>query len=109
MEIQNNADDVEMVEDVGSLAQSLEASHFGKSLQHQAQLARKDKGDADDKNKESLKGLNIEEYSSRISSHQLLGGIGGVVERAFPTVPQSNLDGLGDIFFHTKPIFLQVR
>ena len=40
MEFQNNVDDVEMIEDVGSLAQSLGASHLGRSLQLQAQMAR---------------------------------------------------------------------
>jgi len=38
MEIQLQASEAEMVEDVGSLAQSLGASHLGRSLQRQAEL-----------------------------------------------------------------------
>merc|ERR1719469_869700 len=43
IEIQEQASEVEMIEDVGSLAQSLGASHLGRSLQLQAQIANQKK------------------------------------------------------------------
>jgi len=43
MEIQRQANEIEMVVDVGSLAQSLGASHVGRSLQRQAELAKMSK------------------------------------------------------------------
>ena len=42
MEMMNFANEVEMIEDIGSLAQSLGASHLGRSLQLQAEIATRD-------------------------------------------------------------------
>ena len=38
MEIMQSAGEVEMIDDIGSLAQSLGASHLGRSLQLQAEM-----------------------------------------------------------------------
>merc|ERR1712151_1465878 len=46
MEIMALAAEVEMVEDVGYLAQSLGASHLGRSLQLQAEMAKRDEPQA---------------------------------------------------------------
>lgn len=42
MEMMHLASEVEMIEDIGSLAQSLGASHLGRSLQLQAEIATRD-------------------------------------------------------------------
>jgi len=50
MEIQQQAVEAEMIEDVGSLAQSLGASHLGRSLQLQAEIAKLRKDNLQQKN-----------------------------------------------------------
>merc|ERR1712238_102211 len=59
MEIQNHADDVEMIEDVGSLAQSMGASHLGRSLQLQAEITNMNQGLVRSDNHQTQQGLNI--------------------------------------------------
>jgi len=104
MDIHNSADDVEMVEDVGSLAQSLGASHLGRSLQLQAQLARMEKGNDQSGIRESNnKGLKIDNNISNIATEGTVGGIGGAVEHADVSNP-SHLEGLGDSFNRRMPI-----
>ena len=114
MEIQKNADDVEMIEDVGSLAQSLGASHLGRSLQLQAQLANMKQASSAADGKLSVtqqpqQGLNIGDIGSGSSSGNngnAVGGIGNAVEKASRAAPQSQskVEGLGDSFNQTKPI-----
>jgi hypothetical protein len=104
MDIHNNADDVEMVEDVGSLAQSLGASHLGRSLQLQAQLARMEKGPVQSESGEAGKGLKIGDTNLSMVTDATFGGIGGAVEKANVSSNQSYLEGLGDSFHCTKPI-----
>jgi hypothetical protein len=72
------AGDVEMVEDVGSLAQSLGASHLGRSLQLQAEMKFKTQGSHPVVM--PVQALNI----GGIASEQPLaaGGIGGVISMA---------------------------
>jgi hypothetical protein len=88
MDIMQLAGEVEMIEDVGSLAQSLGASHIGRSLQLQAEMFT---------NKETQQakpvptGLTLRSAVPGASG----GGIGGAMERA--------IHGLGDSFTPTKP------
>ena len=110
MEMQQQANEVEMVEDVGSLAQSLGASHLGRSLQLQAQLASSSKqGHADPPNdKVHQKGLTFGGGAAD-GDRGSAGGIGGAVEQAqsdgaIPVNPPSKFDGLGDSFDQRAPI-----
>jgi len=104
MDIHNNADDVEMVEDVGSLAQSLGASHLGRSLQLQAQLARIEKGnDPNGTSQVSHKGLKIDDNIPTVATECIFGGIGGAVEQANIS-NTSHIEGLGDSFNRKTPI-----
>jgi hypothetical protein len=82
--------DVEMIEDIGSLAQSLGASHLGQSLKLQA-----DRNPISSAN--SNKGLNIVGggFHTAVSSNNPKGGIGGAMEAAG--------DGHMDKF-HRKPL-----
>ncbi len=109
MEFQNNADDVEMIEDVGSLAQSLGASHLGRSLQLQAQLAggKPNYSSGVDIRTQPQQGLNFGGLMS--SNHnnnngtKAIGGIGNAVEQA-ASEAESKVDGLSDSFFQKKPV-----
>lgn len=100
MEFQNNADDVEMIEDVGSLAQSLGASHLGRSLQLQAEISRFTKKGA--KQHGTKQGLSIGGgvvSPSGNAGSGTGGGIGNAIINASPAVM-----GLSDSFFQKKPI-----
>jgi Protein kinase domain len=72
------AGDVEMVEDVGSLAQSLGASHLGRSLQLQAEMKFRTQGAHPVTN--PVKGLNIGGAAAEHSA--AAGGIGGAITMA---------------------------
>jgi hypothetical protein len=100
MDIMQSAGEVEMVDDIGSLAQSLGASHLGRSLQLQAQIKPKVPGMAVNK---PVQGLNV----GGTSIHQppqgtpQSGGIGSAMEHA----KTSGLAGLGDSFsFNQTPL-----
>jgi len=82
MDLQNNADDIEMLEDVGSLAQSMGASHLGRSLQLQAELSNYKKSNVS--SAQSQRGLGIGREMNAVSSgaHSGMGGIGNMVENA---------------------------
>jgi hypothetical protein len=99
MEFQNNADDVEMIEDVGSLAQSLGASHLGRSLQLQAEISRFTKKGV--KQHGTKQGLSIGDgvVSPSGNAGSGTGGIGNAIINASPAVM-----GLSDSFFQKKPI-----
>jgi len=102
MEFQNNAEDVEMIEDVGSLAQSLGASHLGRSLQLQAEIANTIQSLDGPLDKEAQQGLNIEGAASPIVCNgDFKGGIGNAVLNA---ASQSAISGLSDSFYQKKPI-----
>lgn len=105
MELSNNADDVEMIEDVGSLAQSMGASHLGRSLQLQASVAQSQVPQS----KDQFPGLNIGSGSkfsdSSYRSGAPLGGIGSAVEKA-GIQPEAAINGLSDSFFQKAPISL---
>jgi hypothetical protein len=109
MEMQQQANEVEMVEDVGSLAQSLGASHLGRSLQLQAQLAGSSKqGHSDNLNENCQKGLTVGGGAAEVNRGSA-GGIGGAVEQAqsggaTPMNQPAKFDGLGDSFDQRAPI-----
>ena len=108
MEMQQQANEVEMVEDVGSLAQSLGASHLGRSLQLQAQLAGLKHGHNDHfSEKIQQKGLTVGGGVTEVDGST--GGIGGAMEQAQSGAvpsnqPSNKFDGLGDSFDQRAPI-----
>mmetsp|Transcript_4996 Transcript_4996/g.9656 ORF Transcript_4996/g.9656 Transcript_4996/m.9656 type:complete len:387 (-) Transcript_4996:1296-2456(-) len=108
MEMQQQANEVEMVEDVGSLAQSLGASHLGRSLQLQAQHAGLKHGHNDHlSEKIQQKGLTVGGGVTEVDGST--GGIGGAMEQAQSGAvpsnqPPSKFDGLGDSFDQRAPI-----
>jgi len=98
MEFHNNAEDVEMIEDVSSLAQSLGASHLGRSLQLQAEIIHTKESSSH----EVKQGLNREETKLPIVSDVgIKGGIGNAVSNA---VSHSKISGLSDSFYQKKPV-----
>jgi hypothetical protein len=78
MELTQLADEVEMVDDIGYLAQSLGASHLGRSLKLQAEIKHKEmKGN---ELYRPQKGLDINTLGPHPSP--AIGGIGSAMERA---------------------------
>lgn len=116
MEIQQ-AGDLEMIQDVGSLAQSLGASHLGRSLQLQAQHMKHLTTTSTDPDQPQSKlsnssnplnsGLTLGKTTDNSSSKAptTAGGIGDIVQSAAAAAPQASqavLQGLGDSF-HQNP------
>ena len=113
----NNADDVEMIEDVGSLAQSMGASHLGRSLQLQAVMSGKQHVDSNEQlylhqqqggqeHSAAAAAAGASKFSD--SSHGAgapLGGIGNAVEKA-GIQQEAAVDGLSDSFYQKAPISL---
>jgi len=102
MEFENEAHDVEMIEDVGSLAQSLGASYLcGRSLQIQADM-NQGLPQSTEHHGGAQQGLNIEGPTSPIgvSTGNSSGGIGHAMLNAGPQVKSS---GLSDSFCQKKP------
>jgi len=100
MEIQQQAGEVEMIEDVGSLAQSLGASHLGRSLKLQAEINQHTMGKPQDQ-RQPLTGVTVGGARTAEVGHGIVGGIGGAVQRADS---QSKIQGLGDSFHQKSPI-----
>lgn len=100
-----NASEVEMVEDIGSLAQSLGASHLGRSLQLQAQMKHNTQTPDSNtqstpsiNNKPPMQGLNVGGAApSQQQGVPSAGGIGGAMEKA------AVLEGVGDSFHQKRP------
>ena len=90
MELMQVAGEVEMIEDLGSFAQSLGASHLGRSLKLQAALKQPNYKNNDSSNRLPMQppqqqGLNIGGISSAQPHQQQTsprGGIGSVMEQA---------------------------
>ena len=82
MDMMNVAGEVEMIEDVGSLAQSLGASHLGKWPQHQQQQQQL---------QQQAAGVQL---GSAISGNHT-GGLGGAMERS--------MHGISDSFNSVRP------
>jgi len=101
MDLQNNADDVEMIEDVGSLAQSMGASHLGRSLQLQAELSNYKKSNVSAA--QTHQGLNIGRGMNEVAAISGMGGIGNAVENA-GIQPEASVEGLSDSFYQKAPI-----
>ncbi|KAL9178461.1 hypothetical protein ACHAXT_003791 [Thalassiosira profunda] len=103
MEIQQDYKEVEMVEDVGSLAQSLGASHLGRSLNLQKEMEVKPiKGGW-------APGLQQHHTYAGVASIQSShpdpsGGIGGAVASAVDYSQHQSQEGLGDSFLRTLPV-----
>lgn len=111
MEIQQQADEAEMVEDVGSLAQSLGASYLGKSLQLQAEMntmKRKMEGQKDGGECKRQGGLYNTGSEKRMlgESTGSSGGIGGAVELADAQTPlrKSKAQATGDNLYQNPPV-----
>lgn len=117
MEIQQDYEQVEMVEDVGSLAQSMGASHLGRSLNLQKQMlssAPFPGGDAPAPPPPNAMpgGLAIAAGTAVApGSHPATaspGGIGGAVAKAdtfaSPPSTQAHVAGLADCFHRTAPV-----
>jgi hypothetical protein len=94
MELMQCADEVEMIEDIGSLAQSLGASHLGRSLQLQAELKHFNKKPSTTtvtaapplnflNNKASTAtNISVSETQQAVDVNAGGGGIGSIMERA---------------------------
>lgn len=92
MDIAQMAGEVEMIEDIGSLAQSLGASHLGRSLRLQEEMSGGLNKQLNSKTNQHVQtGLQLGSAVSGASS----GGIGSAMENATP--------GLGGSFMQTKP------
>lgn len=112
MEIQQDYKQVEMVEDVGSLAQSLGASHLGRSLNLQKEIMAfkpklpKQPQKHPPSHVSMLGNIDGTESACDPSSSLCSGGIGGAVAKAendlSTQVTQAHVQGLGDSF-HQKP------
>eukprot|EP00571_Detonula_confervacea_P006868 CAMPEP_0172316446 /NCGR_PEP_ID=MMETSP1058-20130122/28241_1 /TAXON_ID=83371 /ORGANISM="Detonula confervacea, Strain CCMP 353" /LENGTH=696 /DNA_ID=CAMNT_0013030751 /DNA_START=69 /DNA_END=2159 /DNA_ORIENTATION=- len=121
MEIEQDYKQVEMVEDVGSLAQSLGASHLGRSLNLQKemmsfkqqqnkmgeqvqQMQQQQNHMQGGINMMALSDNTIAESNQTISS----GGIGGAMAKAescaSPQFTQAHVKGLGDSFHRTASV-----
>ena len=90
LEMMALAGEVEMVEDVGSLAQSMGASHLGRSLQLQAEMSRPP-SHQEQQLKPPQSGVKL---GTAVSGNGG-GGIGSAMERA--------CQGIGDSFNQIKP------
>ena len=114
MEIQQDYKQVEMVEDVGSLAQSMGASHLGRSLNLQKEVGFRQTQQMQQHQKNAQGGINImvqagntiPERNQTISS--FAGGIGGAMANAeqnpSPQASHAHVKELGDSFHRTAPI-----
>ncbi|GFH54727.1 hypothetical protein CTEN210_11203 [Chaetoceros tenuissimus] len=98
LDLQNNADDVEMIEDVGSFAQSMGASHLGRSLQLQAEMSNYKKNTST-LPQDKREGINIGSKLSKTSPGVSNGG-GGIGN----AVANAGIDGLSDSFYQKAPV-----
>jgi len=116
MEMQQDYKQVEMVEDVGSLAQSLGASHLGRSLNLQKEMVSFKQQQirmAEQMHQQnSQEGIHIMNHpdntcvESKQSSSSSPGGIGGAMAKAESCshMTQAHVKGLGDSFHRTAPV-----
>jgi hypothetical protein len=88
MDIMHLAGEIEMVEDVGSLAQSLGATHLGRSLKKQQEISTR----LHYTKEPTQAGVRLGSAVSGASG----GGIGGAMERA--------IQGVGDSFHQVRPV-----
>jgi len=98
MEMMALAAEVEMVEDVGFLAQSLGASHLGRSLQLQAEMSKRDEPQAP-RTESREEGVTINSPRPK-KKEGMVGGLSNAMENAKNQVPR----GLGDSFNTKSPV-----
>eukprot|EP00546_Thalassionema_frauenfeldii_P000194 CAMPEP_0178937840 /NCGR_PEP_ID=MMETSP0786-20121207/25992_1 /TAXON_ID=186022 /ORGANISM="Thalassionema frauenfeldii, Strain CCMP 1798" /LENGTH=324 /DNA_ID=CAMNT_0020616479 /DNA_START=265 /DNA_END=1239 /DNA_ORIENTATION=+ len=98
MEIMALASEVEMVEDIGSLAQSLGASHLGQSLKLQAEMANR-KMPQTSSQEDREYGVTIHSPGPKKKDGQV-GGLSNAMEQAKGQFVQ----GLGDSFNTKAPV-----
>ena len=99
MELMGMASEVEMVDDIGSLAQSLGASHIGRSLQLQAEIAKKYPLQSMNSNIQTSNHIQQGVTLGGAARGFQTGGLGTAMERA-----QTTIDGLGDSFYQKRPV-----
>lgn len=100
MEMMNLATEVEMVDDIGSLAQSLGASHLGRSLQLQAEMSTRNQPQAPPLENNQTVGVRLGSPAPQPKG-PAVGGLSNVMENA---KAQSNVQGLGDSFYQKRPV-----
>jgi hypothetical protein len=91
-----------MVDDMGSLALSLGASHLGRSIQRQAEIAKLNHArhlppPADD---HQFLGVQLGVPAPQPKS----GGVGGLSNVMEMAKQQNKVQGLGDSFFQKRPV-----
>ena len=105
MDIMQLAGEVEMVDDIGlgSLAQSMGASHLGRSLQLQAQM-KYPGGNGNNSSKPAVQGLNVGGAGTQPVAHgtQSSGGIGSAMEQAVSSGIAATADDTDN--FGRKPL-----
>ena len=111
MDFQKDIGEVEMVEDVGSLAQSLGASHLGRSLNLQKEMMSYKKGQQMMQQQQQQQGLPqgvniLTNNTDGMIERSASGGIGSAMENASdePQAPKPHIKGLADSFYRTSPI-----
>lgn len=107
-------DEIEMVDDIGSLAQSMGASHLGRSLQLQAQIANlkqiQSSSNISNSGNTHTAGVNIggtfssHSTASAAPSSGVGGGIGGAMRASLNATDEDRIAGLGDSFHQAKPV-----
>jgi RAC serine/threonine-protein kinase len=96
MEIMNMAGEVELVEDIGSLAHSMGASHLGRSLLLQAENSVRNHAPIHG-SKPLQQGVTLGSAARGFQT----GGLGTAMEEARTT---TTVDGLGDSFYQKRPV-----
>lgn len=111
MDFQRDIGEVEMVEDVGSLAQSLGASHLGRSLNLQKEMMSYKKGQQMMQQQQEqglpVRGVNIMSTENSVAEGVVSGGIGSAMENAKEAPqakPEPHIQGLADSFYRTTPV-----
>lgn len=105
MEIMQLAGEVEMVDDLGSLAQSLGASHLGRSLQLQKEMATR-VAPEDPSQSSQVEGVRL---GAAVQGKSSGGGLGSAMEQAMERKSKGQLqspeiEGLGDSFYQKQPV-----
>lgn len=101
VDLMESLGEIEMVEDVGSLAQSLGASHLGRSLQLQAQMTRQHTHNTlgiSTMNTTIGEGGGIVVGSAAVSTNYSAGGIATAMQKS------GGIPGLGDSFYQQRPV-----
>ena len=93
------AAEVEMVDDIGSLAQSLGASHLGRSLQLQADIATRNQPQAPPLSENQVVGVRLSSPAPQPKG-VALGGLSNVMEN----LKEQKVQGLGDSFYQKRPV-----